>query len=101
MLKVVFPEVFVNTCRALAGPFEPVVLLEDSEQSHTKGKAESQAVRKVLHSSSCTTLQVSVYLQLQRLPLQLGLPSQIELMDWKESSLSVETSTWLNWWCSK
>ena len=51
MLKV-FSEGFVNTCKALSGPFEPVVLLEDSEQSHTKGKAESQAVRKVLHSSS-------------------------------------------------
>ena len=71
MLKVVFPEGFVNTCKALSGPFEPEVLLEDSEQSHTKGKAESQAVRKVLHSSSWTTSQVSVYLQLQRLLPQL------------------------------
>ena len=59
--EVVFPEGFV-TCKALSGPFEPVVLLEDSEQSHTKGKAESQAVRKVLHSSSWTTSQVIDYL---------------------------------------
>ena len=68
MLKVVFPEGFFNTCKAPSGLFELEVLSEDSEQSHTKGKAESQAVRKVLHSSSWAILQVSDYLQLQRLP---------------------------------
>ena len=52
MLKEVFPEGFINTCKAPSDLFEPEVLSEGNEQSHTMDKAESQAVRTVSHSSS-------------------------------------------------